>query len=97
MALVALSCPPVDPANGVLVTQAPKADMCLHSSCSTHLQPCILFVGEKFESAPALKLARSLLLDIFRGEQVCVMSQVSCNENISCSKAWTGQTHANRS
>jgi ribosome production factor 2 len=35
------------------------------------LQPCILFVGEKFESVPALKMARSLVLDMFRGEQVC--------------------------
>lgn len=30
----------------------------------------MLFMGEKFESVPALKLARSLLLDMFRGEQV---------------------------
>jgi hypothetical protein len=33
-------------------------------------QPCIVFLGEKFESVPALSQARSLLLDIFRGEQV---------------------------
>mmetsp|Transcript_15904 Transcript_15904/g.27410 ORF Transcript_15904/g.27410 Transcript_15904/m.27410 type:complete len:343 (+) Transcript_15904:180-1208(+) len=33
-------------------------------------KPCILFVGEKFESVPALKVARSTLLDMFRGEQV---------------------------
>lgn len=33
-------------------------------------QPCIMFVGEKFESVPALKAAKSLLLDTFRGEQV---------------------------
>ncbi len=33
-------------------------------------QPCMLFVGEKFESVPALRLARSLLLDIFKGEPV---------------------------
>jgi hypothetical protein len=33
-------------------------------------QPCIIFLGEKFESVPALSQARSLLLDIFRGEQV---------------------------
>ena len=34
------------------------------------LQPCIIFVGEQFERVPGLKLARSLLLDVFRGEQV---------------------------
>lgn len=33
-------------------------------------QPLIVFVGEKFESVPALQLAKSLLLDMFRGEQV---------------------------
>ncbi|KXZ44234.1 hypothetical protein GPECTOR_70g464 [Gonium pectorale] len=33
-------------------------------------KPCIIFVGEKFESVPALALAKSLLLDFFRGEQV---------------------------
>lgn len=42
-------------------------------SCTyTHIppQPCMLFVGEKFESVPGLKVARSMLLDLFRGEQV---------------------------
>lgn len=29
-----------------------------------------MFVGEKFESTPALKLARLLVLDLFRGEPV---------------------------
>ncbi|KAG2498091.1 hypothetical protein HYH03_003849 [Edaphochlamys debaryana] len=33
-------------------------------------KPLIIFVGEKFESVPALTLAKSLLLDLFRGEQV---------------------------
>ncbi|GLI67632.1 hypothetical protein VaNZ11_011880 [Volvox africanus] len=33
-------------------------------------KPCVLFVGEKFESVPAMALAKSLLLDIFRGEPV---------------------------
>jgi ribosome production factor 2 len=33
-------------------------------------QPCVIFVGEKFESVPALALAKSLLLDMFRGEPV---------------------------
>mmetsp|Transcript_40412 Transcript_40412/g.89773 ORF Transcript_40412/g.89773 Transcript_40412/m.89773 type:complete len:340 (-) Transcript_40412:2490-3509(-) len=33
-------------------------------------KPCIIFVGEKFESVPHLKQLRSLLLDFFRGLQV---------------------------
>ncbi|GIL86717.1 hypothetical protein Vretimale_19811 [Volvox reticuliferus] len=33
-------------------------------------KPCIVFVGEKFESVPAMALAKSLLLDMFRGEPV---------------------------
>ncbi|EFJ42816.1 hypothetical protein VOLCADRAFT_107061 [Volvox carteri f. nagariensis] len=33
-------------------------------------KPCVIFVGEKFESVPALALAKSLLLDMFRGEPV---------------------------
>ncbi|GIL57190.1 hypothetical protein Vafri_12488 [Volvox africanus] len=33
-------------------------------------KPCVVFVGEKFESVPAMALAKSLLLDIFRGETV---------------------------
>ncbi|KAG2442290.1 hypothetical protein HXX76_002376 [Chlamydomonas incerta] len=33
-------------------------------------KPLIIFMGEKFESVPALALAKSLLLDLFRGEQV---------------------------
>jgi ribosome production factor 2 len=34
------------------------------------VQPCILFVGERFESQENMKMARSLLLDIFRGQPV---------------------------
>jgi hypothetical protein len=30
----------------------------------------MVFVGEKFESEPAFKLAKSLLMDFFRGQQV---------------------------
>ena len=33
-------------------------------------KPCILFVGEKFESVPQFKQLKSVLLDYFRGEQV---------------------------
>ncbi len=33
-------------------------------------KPCIIFVGERFESVPELKQLRSTLLDYFRGEQV---------------------------
>ncbi|GLC50860.1 hypothetical protein PLESTB_000439900 [Pleodorina starrii] len=33
-------------------------------------KPCVIFVGQKFESVPALALAKSLLLDMFRGEPV---------------------------
>jgi hypothetical protein len=34
------------------------------------LQPCMVFVGEKFESEPQFKLAKSMLMDFFRGQQV---------------------------
>ncbi|KAL6764088.1 Brix domain-containing protein [Haematococcus lacustris] len=37
-------------------------------------KPCIVFVGEKFDSVPGLKLARSLLLDMFRGETVATVN-----------------------
>lgn len=30
----------------------------------------MLFVGDRFESEPDFKLARSMLLDMFRGKQV---------------------------
>lgn len=33
-------------------------------------QPCVIFVGEKFESVPEMKQLKSVLLDYFRGEQV---------------------------
>lgn len=46
-----------------------------HTLCSCcALQPCIVFVGEKFESDPALKQLRSTLLDYFRGEQVSAVN-----------------------
>lgn len=34
------------------------------------LQPAILFVGDRFESDADFKLAKSMLLDMFRGKQV---------------------------
>lgn len=34
------------------------------------MQPAILFVGERFDSDPDFKLAKSMLLDMFRGQQV---------------------------
>lgn len=34
------------------------------------VQPAVLFVGDRFESEPDFKLAKSMLLDIFRGKQV---------------------------
>ena len=33
-------------------------------------QPCLLFAGSAFESSPAHKLARSILLDTLRGQVV---------------------------
>ncbi len=37
-------------------------------------QPCFAFVGERFESVPALRQARSLLLDLFGGQQVAAVN-----------------------
>ena len=34
------------------------------------LQPCFIFVGEGFENNPELRMAKSLLLDFFRGRQI---------------------------
>lgn len=33
-------------------------------------KPCMIFVGEKFESVPELQQLKSILLDYFRGEQI---------------------------
>ena len=33
-------------------------------------QPCFAFVGEQFESDPDFRLAKSMLLDLFRGRLV---------------------------
>jgi hypothetical protein len=38
--------------------------------CWLLLQPAILFVGERFDSDQDFKLAKSMLLDMFRGQQV---------------------------
>ena len=37
-------------------------------------QPCIIFVGEKFESVPEMRQLKSVLLDYFRGEQVTAIN-----------------------
>ena len=34
------------------------------------LQPCMVFAGEQFENDPDFKLAKSILLDMFRGRVV---------------------------
>lgn len=39
------------------------------SNCAS-LQPCFVFVGDGFDSNPELKMAKSLLLDFFRGRQI---------------------------
>jgi hypothetical protein len=33
-------------------------------------KPCIIFVGDKFESEPGMRLAKSVVLDFFRGQEV---------------------------
>lgn len=38
-----------------------------HLAC---LQPCMVFAGEQFENDPDFKLAKSMLLDMFRGRVV---------------------------
>ncbi len=34
------------------------------------MQPCFVFVGDGFDSKSELKMAKSLLLDFFRGRQI---------------------------
>ncbi len=34
------------------------------------VQPCMVFAGEQFENDPDFKLAKSMLLDMFRGRLV---------------------------
>jgi hypothetical protein len=45
--------------------------------CLCCQQPAMLFVGDRFESDADFKLARSMLLDMFRGKQVrtCTLSR----------------------
>jgi hypothetical protein len=45
-------------------------------ACNCHClcccqQPAVLFVGDRFENDADFKLAKSMLLDMFRGKQVC--------------------------
>jgi hypothetical protein len=51
---------------------------CLLCCAAAHvlLQPAILFVGERFDSDQDFKLAKSMLLDMFRGQQV--RSDIDC-------------------
>lgn len=44
--------------------------------CAVCLQPAILFVGDKFEADADFKLAKSMLLDMFRGKQVRQQRQI---------------------
>uniref|UniRef100_A0A7S3QW93 Ribosome production factor 2 homolog n=1 Tax=Dunaliella tertiolecta TaxID=3047 RepID=A0A7S3QW93_DUNTE len=37
-------------------------------------KPCVMFVGERFESSESMKLARSLILDLFRGQPVSAIN-----------------------
>lgn len=39
-------------------------------TCQVGNKPCMVFVGDKFESVPQQKVAKSMLLDFFRGEEV---------------------------
>jgi hypothetical protein len=59
----ALGCAVTDLAAGL---DLPAVPALLHML----LQPAILFVGERFESDQDFKLAKSMLLDMFRGQQV---------------------------
>lgn len=44
----------------------------LHSVAKLRVcvQPCFVFVGEQFDNVPEFRLAKSLLLDLFRGRVV---------------------------
>ncbi len=51
------------------------------------LQPAILFAGERFESNPQFALARSLLLDFFRGLQVSTINLAGLDRVIMATAA----------
>lgn len=56
------------------------------------LQPCIIFAGDKFESVPALALAKSLLLDMFRGEPVGKINLAGIDRVLMAGEQVLGQT-----
>ena len=53
------------------------------------MQPCFLFVGDAFERDERHKLAKSLLIDVFRGQEVSEMTLMSLSHVIVCTA--TGQ------
>lgn len=48
------------------------------------MQPCFLFVGEAFEREARFKLAKSLLLDLFRGEEVAEVALLAIGRVVVC-------------
>ena len=48
------------------------------------MQPCFLFVGERFDAHPDFKLAKHLLMDIFRGEVVDELNLVGLDHVMAC-------------
>lgn len=59
-----------NPSTSCAPSHTPNAAPTSHAPSPNATQPCMVFVGEQFESAPPFKLARSMLLDFFRGQQV---------------------------
>ena len=51
--------------------------MLFNLSCAV-VQPCFVFVGEGFENNPDLRMAKSLLLDFFRGRQIDAINLKVC-------------------
>lgn len=53
------------------------------------LQPCMVFAGEQFENDPDFKLAKSMLLDMFRGrvvEKINLKVQAFTKLHLQCCK-----------
>jgi hypothetical protein len=48
------------------------------------VQPCFLFIGDAFEQDARFRLAKSLLLDTLRGEEVDEMNLMSLSRVIVC-------------
>ena len=51
------------------------------------VQPCFVFIGAAFESDERFKLAKSMLLDLFRGQEVAEMSLMAISHVYVCSAA----------